>query len=446
MRKLGIGIAATFTWSQVAFAQTAPSPGAGAANPGAATTPSGSGNAASGTPAAAPLYPNNPAPSTGPIGGGNAEYSSSRPVSGAGKDGFDLGPNRQGSSSGKTQYGGENGAMFLSGSKLSGSPQAALHTVRRGDTLWDICDFHFQNPYQWPKIWSYNAQIQNPHWIYPGDVVNLKQGQSAANAAGVPASSGSSLVDKRRQVSPNTIFLRTEGFIQDDTDVVWGELNGSREDKTFLSDFDEVYMRILGDRTVRVGEELTIFRPVRKMPEGQIVEIQGTVRVDQWNPREKIARGRITETTDTIERGARVGPIQRRLEVVAPVRNEKDLQTHVIASLSPHSLYGQHQVIFVSAGKREGLVPGNRLFVVNHGDGYQSSLPSRSAAVRIAMESEAPAEIQPIPNPGNPWALPEEVVAELRVISVRENSAVCVVVNARREVEPGDPAVTRKGY
>jgi hypothetical protein len=48
-----------------------------------------------------------------------------------------------------------------------------LHVVRRGDTLWDICFLYFNDPWQWPKIWSYNPQITNPHWIYPGDLVRL---------------------------------------------------------------------------------------------------------------------------------------------------------------------------------------------------------------------------------------------------------------------------------
>ena len=28
------------------------------------------------------------------------------------------------------------------------------HTVIRGDTLWDICDHYFHNPWQWPRVWS----------------------------------------------------------------------------------------------------------------------------------------------------------------------------------------------------------------------------------------------------------------------------------------------------
>ena len=49
-----------------------------------------------------------------------------------------------------------------------------LHVVRGGDTLWDICFLYFNDPFQWPKIWSYNPQITNPHWIYPGDLVRRR--------------------------------------------------------------------------------------------------------------------------------------------------------------------------------------------------------------------------------------------------------------------------------
>ena len=51
-----------------------------------------------------------------------------------------------------------------------------LYTVRRGDTLWDICDHFYGNPWQWPRVWSFNDRITNPNWIYPGDPVRLRRG------------------------------------------------------------------------------------------------------------------------------------------------------------------------------------------------------------------------------------------------------------------------------
>ncbi len=430
---------------------------------GGGAQPGGNGGAQGGQPTnvvvtQVPTYPGAvaPPPPGVPLGGGNNVYSSSQPITGNGEDHFDMDPTKGGG--GATVFGNPNGTADLSGGARGGSftmgqgPTGVVpdaYTVKRGDTLWGICDTFFQNPYQWPRIWSYNPQIQNPHWIYPGDEVKLRTGGSAPQSQGLPAMQtqpqGGSLVDRRRQVVPQTVFLRDTGFISDDDKEDWGEVNGAAEDKMFLTDTDEAYMRLGPNHDVKIGQELTVFRPVRKVSGGNLVQIQGTVRINRWDPQTRIARGTITESLDVIERGARIGPVGRRFQVVPPMRNEKDVNAQVLASVYPHNFYGQNQVVFIDKGDEDGLKVGNRLFVIRRGDAWRKSLASDVAGQRIALESESAAETEKPPTINDQHA-PMEVIGELRILTTRKHTAAALVTQSTREIELGDSAVARKGY
>jgi hypothetical protein len=49
------------------------------------------------------------------------------------------------------------------------APDAQIYIIVRGDTLWDLAKRFYGDPYLWPQLWEKNQYIRDAHWIYPGD-------------------------------------------------------------------------------------------------------------------------------------------------------------------------------------------------------------------------------------------------------------------------------------
>lgn len=455
---LGASILACLALTGRAFAQAGPSP---ASTPPAATNPGEEGGAsAPGTGSVSSTGAGTiivqPAPAGGvtygPARDGNAGLpSSSQPRMGNERDGFDLG----GASGGPSVvYGSKGAAAVLAPPRPLQVPP--IHVVRKGDTLWDLCDSYYQNPWGWPKVWSYNPQVVNPHWIYPGDQIRMRD---PSEAAGSRASLGAprSMLGRGRPggVAPATLFLRDQGFLGDPQRDVWGELVGAVEDQMLLSDGNHVYMMMRPGVRLEPGQSLTIFAPLRppddvpgaRKPPGEIVSVKGTIRIDQFNAQTRVARGEVIESLDVIERGFKIGPVGRRFDVVPPKPASKAVQARVLTSIYPHEVLGQHQLAFIDRGSEDGLQPGTRLFVLRQGDPWRNSLKVASGMLkdRVKIESSKRVEVETTPTRGEDKQFPSEVVAELRVLRTEKYSALAVVVESAREVEPGDVAVSLVG-
>ena len=312
-------------------------------------------------------------------------------------------------------------------------PPGQDYTVKKGDTLWDISGTYLTNPWFWPKLWSYNPQIANPHWIYPGnDIRFYPQGGGAAvevNPEPPEQSEPEVAVGGQYKIGyqpSKALLAATQGFVTPQELAEAGQITNSFQEKNLLSTLDSLYIKFASTQA-HVGDQFVVFRLVQEVHHpvtgdliGYLTEIRGTVKVTREGP--PLVTAQIDKSFNAIERGDLVGPWgERFLRNVLRKENDRTMNGYIIASFIPElTNLGQHHIVFIDRGRRDGVQEGNEFEVLMRSDGTSEDFTDTTTENRWT--------------PG----LPTEVIGHLMVVDTKEQASEAVVVNSVRELSVGD--------
>ena len=129
------------------------------------------------------------------------------------------------------------------------------YVVQRGDTLWDIAGKFLQRPWLWPEIWQANPQIQNPHLIYPGDIISLAYLNRVTAAPG-PREDTAQPIDAI-PLSDVEAFLKDLRVVDEFEHLPY--VVGLEEDRLRTTQGQVAYVRGLSEATA--GQRYAVVRP-----------------------------------------------------------------------------------------------------------------------------------------------------------------------------------------
>ncbi len=234
-----------------------------------------------------------------------------------------------------------------------------LYQVKNGDTLWNICDKYYHDPLLWPKLWQINPQITNPHLIYPGDVLRLKETPEELVKAAQKKANKQEVLSLK--LSPQVV--ETAGYVLPQKEPFSGQIvKAVVGDKTILGKGDRLFVSFKPGVKPRVGSKWTIFRvskevyhPVTHKKIGYLHTILGIAKVVKLYP--KVAEAEIITSYEVIYRGDYLKPYQKRLGV-SLVKSHPSIQACILASKSGSTEIGWPDIVYLDVGAVRGVKPG----------------------------------------------------------------------------------------
>jgi hypothetical protein len=275
------------------------------------------------------------------------------------------------------------------------------YVVQRGDTLWDIAAMFLQDPWYWPEIWQINPQIENPHLIYPGDILSLSfiDGRPA-----ISLERGSGVVERlspRIRTSPleeaiPTIPYETlRAFLSRPSVLERQQFETlpyivATPDGLMGSAGEEVYVRGTNAELGSAFNVVHVGRPLVDPDDNEVLGYEGIY----------VGRGSVRRAGDPsslslreTNREALVGDYLLPEETVEnptfiPRAPDSQIDGRIISVIDGVDLIGQYQVVVINRGAQHGLEPGHVLTVLKTGGVIRDKTKKGFGGEKVQLPNE----------------------------------------------------------
>jgi LysM repeat protein len=313
------------------------------------------------------------------------------------------------------------------------------YTVQVGDTLWDIASTFLKDPWYWPEVWFINPQVENPHLIYPGDVLALVTIDGQQRITNVRASTYR--MSPQARITPLTESITSipyeqiAAFLSKGLVLEKGQIEqlpyilAVRGDHMVAAAGNEIYVR--GSEGFQTGTRfsvVTIGDALTDPDDGKVIGFQGIhVGEGAVSRSGDPATVALTDTNREANEGDRLVPETVEIPLnFFPKAPEIEVDGRIISVVDGVALIGQYQVVVMNRGARNGLAPGDVLTV------FQAGAEIRDRYTGSAMYSSKSLF------GGKKVTLPDEEAGTIMVFKVYDRIAYGLVMEATSEIRIHD--------
>jgi hypothetical protein len=289
------------------------------------------------------------------------------------------------------------------------------HTVKRGDTLWDISKLFLKSPWRWPQLWGMDMdQIRNPHLIYPGQVLVLdKSGGRARLTMGQAGPDGTVKLSPRIRsegtadsaipsIPLNLIapFLNEAVVFSADELANAPRVVAAPESSVIMGRGDRAYVRgeLGGLSDWRLFRQATpLVDPTTKEVLGYEARFVGTASYVREAGTAPTADGKgtvpvpatfeITSVKEEVGVGDRLAAVPPRdFASFMPHAPSKPMAGQVVKVYGDGLNAGQNQVVAINRGAADGMERGHVVAVLRDGERRVDTTYAKPEAIKLPDE------------------------------------------------------------